>query len=363
MAGGPNDKCFESRRSDRSVGSRTGPCVVGAEVIPSGPADRPVGLMRVLVADDDPGSLLVARAAVEQSGHECITAADGDAAWELYRSHRPHVVVTDLKMPGLDGLSLCRAIRAADKDAYTYLVLVTSHGSRGDVLAGMDAGADDYVTKPLDPFHLQTRLLAAHRVTTLHADLAHSRAALSEQARTDPLTGLHNRLKLSEDLDALHRRSERYTEEYCIALCDVDDFKSYNDTYGHVAGDSALHAVARSLAGQSRDGDGVYRYGGEEFLLVFPRQDLGAALTAMERGLASVSSLGIRHSGTAAGVLTLSAGVSANGAGNRATTAALLQEADAAMYAAKSAGKNRVMAAGVRAGDPPADPNGAPELQ
>lgn len=106
--------------------------------------------MRVLVADDDPGSLMVARAAVEQSGHECVTAADGDSAWELYRTHRPHVVVTDLKMPGLDGLSLCRAIRAADKDAYTYLVLVTSHGSRDDVLAGMDAGADE----PLGGFRL-----------------------------------------------------------------------------------------------------------------------------------------------------------------------------------------------------------------
>jgi diguanylate cyclase (GGDEF)-like protein len=229
----------------------------------------------------------------------------------------------------------------------------------------MDAGADDYVTKPLDPFHLQTRLLAAHRVTTLHADLAYSRAALSVQARTDPLTGLHNRLKLSEDLAALHSRSERYTEDYCIALCDVDDFKSYNDTYGHVAGDSALHAVARSLTGQSRGSDAVYRYGGEEFLLLFPRQDLGAALTAMERGLASVSSLGIRHSGTAAGVLTLSAGVSAYAAGNgnRVTSAALLQEADAAMYAAKSAGKNRVQAAGVRPGNPQADPTGASELR
>jgi diguanylate cyclase (GGDEF)-like protein len=319
--------------------------------------------MRVLVADDDPGSLLVARAAVEQSGHECITAADGDAAWELYRSHRPHVVVTDLKMPGLDGLSLCRAIRAADQDAYTYLVLVTSHGSRDDVLAGMAAGADDYVTKPLDPFHLQTRLLAAHRVTTLHADLAHSRAALSEQARTDPLTGLHNRLKLSEDLEALHIRSERYAEDYCIALCDVDDFKSYNDTYGHVAGDSALQAVARSLTGQSRESDGVYRYGGEEFLLVFPRQNLRAALTAMERDLAGVSALGIPHSGTAPGVLTLSAGVSAYTAGNRITSAALLQEADAAMYAAKKAGKNRVKAAIVRPGYRPAAPIGTPELR
>src|SRR6476661_6893568 len=133
---------------------------------------RPANFLRVLVVDDDPGSLLVAQAAVEQSGHECLSAADGDIAWDLYQTWRPHVVVTDLQMPGKDGLSLCRAIRAAGEDAYTYVVLVTSHGSREDVLAGMEAGADDYVTKPLDPFLLQTRLLAAHRVTALHADLA-----------------------------------------------------------------------------------------------------------------------------------------------------------------------------------------------
>lgn len=298
--------------------------------------------MRVLVVDDDPGSLLVARAAVEQSGHECVTAADGDTAWELYRSHRPHVVVTDLKMPGLDGLSLCRAIRAADQDAYTYLVLVTSHGSRDDVLSGMDAGADDYVTKPLDPFHLRTRLLAAQRVTTLHADLARSRTALFAQARTDPLTGLHNRLKLSEDMEALHSRSARYTEDYCIALCDVDDFKSYNDSYGHPAGDSAIQAVARSLTEMVRRSDGVYRYGGEEFLLVFPRQNLAAALAVLDRILRAVAALRIPHLGTPAGLLTLSAGVSAYVSGHRVSSGRLLEEADAAMYSAKNAGKNRI---------------------
>jgi signal transduction histidine kinase len=128
--------------------------------------------MTVLVVDDDEGSLLVAKAAVERSGHECIVAADGDTAWELYQDRRPHVVVSDLMMPGLDGFELCRAIRAAETGAYTYVVLLTSHGAREDVLAGMKAGADDYVTKPLDPFVLHTRLLAARRVTTLHGALA-----------------------------------------------------------------------------------------------------------------------------------------------------------------------------------------------
>ena len=128
--------------------------------------------MTVLVADDDAGSLLVAKAAVEKSGHQCIVASDGDMAWQLYQDHHPEVVVTDLMMPGLNGFDLCRAIRSAESGSYAYIVLLTSHGAREDVLEGMKAGADEYVTKPLDPFVLHTRLLAARRVTTLHGALA-----------------------------------------------------------------------------------------------------------------------------------------------------------------------------------------------
>jgi diguanylate cyclase (GGDEF)-like protein len=298
--------------------------------------------LKVLVADDDPGSLMVAKAAVERSGHECVAAADGDEAWRLYLKHQPDVVVTDWMMPGMDGLALCRAIRAREADLYTYIVMLTSQGSRDDVLAGLEAGADDYVTKPLDPFVLHARLLVALRVTTLHADLAHYRKVLSQQARTDPLTGLHNRLKLSEDLEQLHARSERYAEEYCLAMCDVDNFKSYNDIYGHQAGDLALRAVAAALAGQTRKTDGVYRFGGEEFLLVLPGQTQAGAKVFMERALGSVRDLGIEHTGDPAGQLTLSAGISAFTSDHKVGADQLLGEADAALYAAKAAGRNRV---------------------
>ncbi|MEO5315519.1 response regulator [Pseudarthrobacter sp. CC12] len=193
--------------------------------------------MRVLVVDDDPGSLLVARAAVEQSGHECITAADGDTAWELYRNHQPHVVVTDLSMPGMDGLSLCRAIRAADKDNYTYLVLVTSHGSRNDVLAGMDAGADDYVTKPLDPFHLHTRLLAAHRVTSLHSDLVDALAvARSSNERLADFTG-----RVSHDLRTPLTSILGYTE---LGSIDMDPDPAEIAEYLRIAGSSARRMLS-----------------------------------------------------------------------------------------------------------------------
>jgi diguanylate cyclase (GGDEF)-like protein len=298
--------------------------------------------VKVLVADDDPGSLMVARAAVERSGHHCLAAADGDEAWALYLEHQPDVVVTDWMMPGMDGLALCRAIRAREQDLYTYVVLLTSQGSRDDVLAGLEAGADDYVTKPLDPFVLHARLLVARRITTLHADLAHYRRVLSRQARTDPLTGLDNRLKLSEDLEQLHRRSGRYGEQYSLAMCDVDNFKSYNDVYGHQAGDLALRAVGAALLGIVRKSDGVYRYGGEEFLLVLPQQSVSAAKALMERVLEAVRDLAIVHAGDPSGQLRLSAGISSFSAEHRVDADTLVGEADAALYAAKAAGRNRV---------------------
>ncbi|MEV4951904.1 GGDEF domain-containing response regulator [Paenarthrobacter nitroguajacolicus] len=297
--------------------------------------------MKILIADDDQISRMITKAAVEQSGHECIVAVDGDSAWQLYKEHSPEAVVTDLMMPGLNGLDLCRAIRAAEEDRYTYVILVTSHGSRKDVLAGMEAGADDYVTKPLDPFSLHIRLLAAQRITSLHADLARYRSALSEQARTDPLTKLHNRLKLAEDLGALHSGGVT-GHNYCLAMVDVDNFKSYNDIYGHQAGDAALVAIASTLAGEVRKSDAVYRFGGEEFLLVLRDQEAPGARMVMERVRSAVQSLRIEHSGDPDGVLTISAGISAYTEGRRAGTEQLLREADLALYASKASGRNRV---------------------
>ncbi|MGP0224898.1 GGDEF domain-containing response regulator [Paenarthrobacter sp. NCHU4564] len=296
--------------------------------------------MKVLIADDELISRMITKAAVEQSGHECIVAVDGDSAWELFQVHSPEAVVTDLMMPGMNGLDLCRAIRSAEDESYTYVILVTSHGSREDVLAGMEAGADDYVTKPLDPFNLHIRLLAAQRITSLHADLARYRSALTEQARTDPLTKLHNRLKLTEDLAGLHTSAG--PGDYCLAMVDVDNFKSYNDLYGHQAGDAALATIASTLAAEVQASDAVYRFGGEEFLLVLRDQTSSGAEVVLERVRSAVHALQIEHSGDPDGVLTISAGVAAYTERHRAGTEQLLKEADLALYAAKASGRNRV---------------------
>jgi diguanylate cyclase (GGDEF)-like protein len=297
--------------------------------------------MRIVVVDDDPGSLLVAQASVVALGHECLTAADGDTAWELIQQTAPDVVVTDRSMPGLDGLDLCRRIRETAGDRYTYLVLLTSYKERADVLVGMQAGADDYVTKPLDPFDLETRLLAAQRVTSLHTELARARRALADQARTDPLTGLRNRLELSRDLQRLHDLSQRYDRDYCLVLGDIDHFKHYNDSSGHQAGDDALTQVARALQHGVRDVDTVYRYGGEEFLILLPETSSTAATIAIERLLGAVR--GLEPTG---GPVTMSFGIAAYRPARLLSSAALLAEADGALYAAKAGGRDRLVVAG-----------------
>ena len=306
--------------------------------------------MRVLVADDDLGSRLVAQAAVEGLGHECRIAADGDEAWEIWQTYHPDVLITDRVMPGLDGLTLCRVIRAAEHDAYTYIVLVTSSDRREDVLSGLQAGADDYIVKPLDLFTLEARLLVARRVTSLHAELTRTRVELSEQAHTDPLTKLHNRLRLNEDLEMLHANSERYGRPYSLGLCDVDYFKRYNDTYGHQAGDEALRTVADTLSRHAREGDRLYRYGGEEFLLLLPEQSARAAAKALERFRAALQGLRIEHASGPVGVLTCSVGIATYVPGSLASSAQLLKSADEALYQAKAAGRNRIAMAESDAG-------------
>src|ERR1700688_4468758 len=163
--------------------------------------------MRVLIADDDATSRLVLEAIVAKLGHECLVATNGSIAWELLSSQAVDVLLTDWLMPGIDGPELCRRVRDELSGQYTYVVLITGLGHPEQVLEGMSAGADDYLVKPVDPFAVQTRLVAAERVTGLHRQVADFRAQL-EQANlellglslTDALTGLGNRRRMEEDL-------------------------------------------------------------------------------------------------------------------------------------------------------------------
>jgi two-component system chemotaxis response regulator CheY len=274
---------------------------------------------------------------------------DGAQAWEAFLAHRPDVVISDWIMPGLTGPDLCRKIRAHATEPYAYFIMVTNQGGPLQVTEGMTAGADDYLVKPLDPAALSARLLAAARVTVLHRQLSHHRTELEEvnrelaaMALRDPLTGLGNRRALHEDLGLLEARVARYGQRYCIALLDVDHFKSYNDTYGHQAGDRVLQAVAAELRSQARRGDVVYRYGGEEFLCVFPEQTQDTAAIAVERMRAGMERLAVAHADSSTGLVSLSAGLAMLDPEHTRTVHEVLKDADDALYRAKQLGRNRV---------------------
>ncbi len=307
--------------------------------------------MRVLIAEDDTVSRTILRRAVEKLGHECLAASDGDEAWRLYEETPDlDVIISDWMMPGMDGVELCRRVRNSEKNGYTHFIFLTALGDRGHLLTGLQAGADDYLSKPLDRDELQVRLISASRITTLHRKLERQNAELArlkdkffEQARRDPLTDLGNRLQLREDLEMLKGRAERYGHTYCAALCDIDFFKLYNDHYGHPAGDKILVRVASTLKDGCRKGDALYRYGGEEFLVILPGQTLESATTVADRLRKDVEALKIPHEAkNLPGVVTISAGVAELSAEHPKTSDELLKEADTALYRAKQAGRNRV---------------------
>jgi diguanylate cyclase (GGDEF)-like protein len=260
-------------------------------------------------------------------------------------------------MPGMDGIELCRQIRALDSDRYTYFVLLTAMTELEHAVTAMTAGADDFMVKPLDRSRLEATLIAARRVTALHHELRDQRSALvrlnsllHDDARRDPLTLLGNRLRMDEDLAAAAARVDRYRHTYSLALFDIDYFKAYNDTFGHIAGDEALRRVAQVLGGSGRTGDMAYRYGGEEFLVLLPEQTLGAATEVIERIRAAVEALALPNpTKRPSEWLTVSAGIAESSAASPLDIVSWLGRADVALYQAKGGGRNRVVAVAVTA--------------
>lgn len=307
--------------------------------------------MRILVAEDNAGSLLILKAALKSLGHDCVPSHDGEEAWQLFQRDGADVVISDRKMPGLDGIELCRRVREHDGAGYTYFIFLTGFDERADVISGMEVGADDYLIKPLDVDELKMRLLVASRVTSLHRQLSQQSVELErlnrqlfEQSREDALTKLGNRLKLREDLEIIAARAERYGYTFCAVMCDVDFFKAYNDREGHLAGDEVLRAVASTLVTTCRSDDQLYRFGGEEFLMLLPEQSLEAGLRLAERCRQAIEDMALPHGANpGSGVVTISAGVASLTQPVLKSTQVWLQEADAALYRAKQSGRNRVV--------------------
>ncbi len=312
-------------------------------------ADKRGQALRVLVVEDDADLCAILSEAIVDLGYLCATARDGLQAWTLHQREDFDVILSDWNMPQLTGLELCRRTRTLDGKTYTYFILMTGMSEKKHFLTGMDAGADDYITKPVDLEELEVRLKSAARVTSLHRELANNNVRLRRDsehffsvARTDALTQAGNRLRLEEDLRAFEARGARYGHRHCVALIDIDHFKNYNDAFGHPAGDEVLRQVADCMRESLRSGDQLYRYGGEEFLVILPEQSLEEGALAMERLRTSVQSVAIAQAPEIGGCITVSVGVASGARLGEASTNACIKRADVALYQAKKAGRNRV---------------------
>jgi two-component system chemotaxis response regulator CheY len=310
--------------------------------------------LKVLLAEDDDTSRRVLAMAVCSLGYECREAHDGLEAWEMHQREPADVIISDWQMPRMDGLELCRRTRVSrEEGTYTYFILMTAFDDKEHFARGMEAGADDYHPKPVDLDELRARLASASRVLGVYRELAEKNALLRRDsqasfrfARVDALTQVANRFSMDEDLKTLWSRAGRYGHGYSIAICDVDRFKAFNDHFGHIAGDEALRRVAQAIRNELREGDGLYRYGGEEFLVLLPEQPLEEAAHAMNRVRVAVEQLAI-PAPDKPGVLTISVGVAHLDPSHDLTLEDWLRRADAALYCAKSSGRNRVEATAV----------------
>jgi two-component system, cell cycle response regulator len=299
--------------------------------------------VRILVADDDPVSLRLMEHMLQNSGYKVITVDNGrEAARILSKADGPRLALIDWMMPGLDGPGVCRAVRRRHEDAYVYMLLLTSKQSSGDVVQGLEAGADDYLTKPCHPAELKARLHTGRRVLQLEDKLVEAREKMRFKATHDVLTSLWDRGAILALLRSELSRSRREHSPVSLLLCDIDHFKEVNDMYGHQTGDEVLEEVAQRLQNAVRSHDAVGRYGGEEFLIVM-NGTRGDELK--ERAEQVRSAINCLPFPTSQGPIPISLSMGAitiEDWDKSLPIEPFLKEADDALYRAKAAGRDRV---------------------
>jgi two-component system cell cycle response regulator len=306
--------------------------------------DLPVAPM-VLIVDDDELVLARLQELVTAAGYRVRTAANGVEAMTSLVESAASIVVTDLNMPRMDGIDLCRRIRAHLWPGYVYVILLTVRDQEKNVLAGLDAGADDYVSKRTSAAEFTARLRIAKRVLALEYSLKSALDGKRQLAMTDALTGTFNRRYFTRHFSREIKRSQRFGGDVALLLLDIDHFKRVNDTYGHVAGDIVLKKLTRQIAKYlRRSTDWCARLGGEEFAIVLEGTNLADAHICADKMRRAIESSVVDTSAGAVRI-TVSIGISALGAiagRNAATVQTLLEHADTNLYASKAAGRNRV---------------------
>jgi diguanylate cyclase (GGDEF)-like protein len=291
---------------------------------------------KLLVVDDQPVNILVLH---ELFRDECevFMATGGEQALQICRTILPDLMLLDVHMEGIDGHEVCRRLAENPETRDIPIIFVTAQGAEADEVRGFELGAVDFIVKPINPVIVKARV-NTHLTLKRQSDLLRSLVLL------DGLTGVANRRKFDEQLERDWRQCRREQAALSVIMIDVDHFKHYNDRYGHLSGDAALQAVAKTLAGVlNRPYDLLARYGGEEFVCVLPKTGLLEAVQIAERMQAGVRGLQLEHLDSAVGqVLTISLGVATVVPDAELAPDTLVAEADRQLYQAKQAGRARV---------------------
>jgi two-component system cell cycle response regulator len=314
-------------------------------------SSTPENKFRLLLVEDEPTQRMMLERQLKKAGYIVETAENGEQALSKILGGTYQIVLTDWDMPGMDGPTLCKHVRDAELKAelktYVYILLLTGHLTTDDVVAGLGAGANDYIKKPANPAELQARLSAGSRIVQLEQNLREANDKIQLLSITDPLVNTFNRRYLNEQLLKEVERARRYHRPLSTVMADIDRFKLINDERGHAAGDEVLRRFADLARAVLRPSDWIARYGGEEFVLVLPETDAMGGARAAEKLRSACADTPMP---LAAGELlvTCSFGVAALSTSKQTdeqAAASMLKEADAALYQSKNEGRNRVTVA------------------
>jgi two-component system, cell cycle response regulator len=303
----------------------------------------------ILIVDDHEDNIEVLKARLESWGYQTASAHNGHEALSYVNGTPPDLILLDVMMPEISGIEVARRIKANAALPFIPIIMQTALDSTEDKVEGLEAGADDYITKPIDFPELKARLRSMLRIKRLQEALEEREKELLEvnerlrhMSQTDALTGLDNRRHLNERIDEMFAHAVRLEEPFSLVMCDLDKFKSVNDTYGHQAGDEVLKQLADILRNEAREIDRVGRYGGEEFMLLLPGASLDDAVTFAERVRKRIEGHTFTFPG---GTLTRTASFGVAGWPHSRIDLCddLVRTADDALYVAKETGRNKVV--------------------
>jgi len=302
--------------------------------------------MRILIAEDDKTSRNLLEMVLTKQGHEVVSTITGAEAWQaMQQPNAPRLAILDWMMPEMDGPEVVARIRAVKTDQPPYIIMLTAKSEKADIVMGLDAGADDYLSKPFDQGELRARIEVGRRILELQENLHTTNMALAREASHDSLTDLNNRRAIMDILFHELSREQRQRNGMAIGICDIDHFKKVNDAHGHLVGDEVLCGFARNMEKCLRTYDSLGRFGGEEFVVITPGIKEGDVYNLYERFRGAIEGQPIvTRAGSVA--ITLSIGVAIWSGEGKADE--LLAAADAALYRAKKGGRNRVCLAEAR---------------